>query len=98
MYTYVVFQDQESLKRVPKEGQSFHVPAPLIEDKPGGLGLDDIRHLLDSTDRDEFFQLPSAASVETEASKERVIGARIERASKYIHFPFNYRREKYCIL
>ena len=80
MYTYVVFHDQESLRRVPKEGQSFHIPAPVIEDKPGGLGLDDIRHLLDSTGRDESFKLPSAASTKLEESKERMIGARIERA------------------
>lgn len=84
MYTYVVFHDEESLRRVPKEGQSFHIPAPVIEGKPGGLGLDDIRHLLDSTDRDEFFELPSAASLDIEESKERMIGARIERAGIYL--------------
>lgn len=100
VYTYVVFRDQESFKRVPKEGQSFHIPAPVIENKPGGLGLDDIRHLLDSTDRDETFQLPSAASLETEASKERLIGARIERSCMSIYRPFNfhlYQCEKHCI-
>lgn len=88
MFTYVVFRNQESIQRIPKTGQSFHIPAPIIEDKPGGLGLDDIRHLLHITDRDVSFEFPSAASPEMKESKERVIGARIERAGIFIHFPF----------
>lgn len=80
MYIYIVFRDQESLERIPKEGHSFHIPAFVIEDKPGGPGLDDVKHLLDSTDRDESFEFPSAASPDLKNSKERVIGFRIDRA------------------
>ena len=83
IYSYVIFADPESLRRVPKEGQSFHVPAPVIEDKPGGLGLDDIRHLLESRDREESFELPSAASLDSEQSKQRIIGVRIERSGMF---------------
>ena len=86
VHTYVVFCDQESIQRVPRAGQSFYIPAPVIEDKPGGPGLDDIRHLLDITDRDESFDFPSASSPEI---RERVIGARIERACMFIHCPLN---------
>lgn len=97
VFAYVLFHDQESLQRVPKEGHTFYIPAPVIENKPGGIGLDDIRHLLNSTDRDESFEFPSAASLEIKDFKERMIGARIERASMCIHCPFtflSYQREK----
>ena len=81
MHIYVVFRDQESLELIPKSGSySFYIPSTAIEEKPGGLGLDDIKHLLDSTERDEFFEFPSAASLDKKKSKERKIGAVIQRA------------------
>ena len=82
---YIVFRDKKSIDLMPKLGQSFFISAPVIEAQPGGPGLDDIKHLLDSTDRDETFEFQSASSLNTKGSrKRRYIGAKIGPAG--IHF------------
>ena len=87
MYSYVVFRDQESVGNIPKSGYTFHIPAPVIDDRPGGLGLDDIRHLLDSTNGDTSFEFQSIASLEIK-TLGRVIGGRIKRARMLFIVPF----------
>ncbi|KAF8161316.1 hypothetical protein B0H34DRAFT_857770 [Crassisporium funariophilum] len=80
-YSYVIFEKPESLQRIPMEGHTFAIPAPNVSKQPGGIGLEDIGHLLESTDRDEYFELPSAASSMQDSNSQRTIGLRIERAS-----------------
>ena len=84
--TFVVFRDKESLKLIPDGGQKFSIPAPVIEDRPGGVGLAEIEHLLDSKDRDEFFELPSASN-EIVNPKERIIVAQIWSSCKLFIVP-----------
>ena len=93
--TFVVFRDKKSIKLIPDGGQKFSIPAPVIEDRPGGLGLADIEHLLDSKDRDEFFEFPSASN-EIKNSKERIIVAQIWRSCKLFIVPliFSFQREE----
>ncbi|KAF8653312.1 hypothetical protein AX16_004012 [Volvariella volvacea WC 439] len=43
----VVFKDPESYKRLPLEPETFHVSEPLVLDQPGGIGLDDLKELLE---------------------------------------------------
>jgi hypothetical protein len=71
-FSYVVFRDEQSLERIPKTGRSFYILEPGV-DRPDGLELDDIRHLLE---RDEFFEFTSAAS--HEVKKIKVISGNIE--------------------
>lgn len=102
MNAYIVFLDPKSVENIPKEGYTFHIPAPVIEDRPGGIGLDDIRHLLDSEDRDKSFDFQSAlTSYETKAP-ERIIGGRITPARmSFIVLLFNilfYQHEENRIL
>jgi len=67
MFSYVCFLDPKSRDKIPKSGYTFKIPPPVMEDRPGGPGLDDIKHLLESVDEVEFSLIP----------KGRVIGARI---------------------
>jgi hypothetical protein len=73
------------VERIPINGGTFVIPAPVANDRPGGFGLDDIRHLLDSTDRDE--SLESSHENETE---ERVYYAKIIRASMLFIVPLTF--------
>ena len=86
MYSYVVFRDQESVGNIPRSGYTFHIPAPVIDDRPGGLGLDDIRHLLDG---DRPFEFQSVASLDTR-TLGRVIGGRIKRARMLFIIPLTF--------
>lgn len=93
LHTFVSFSDHKSRTRIPLSGCTFLIPAPVIEDRPGGPGLDDIRHLLDSADRDESFEF----AVASEANSMRVIGAHITRSGMLFIVPSNflfYQREK----
>lgn len=76
MYIYVCFHDPKTINSIPNQGCRFHIPAPVIEHRPGGLGLDDIKYLLESEDRDESYEFPPAPPPGTKFT-ERVIGARI---------------------
>jgi hypothetical protein len=79
MYSYVIFLRPESAKKVPLSGYTFHIPAPVImENRPGGLGLDDISHLLESADIDKSFEFAPVPPIGTKY-EERIIGARISR-------------------
>ena len=89
MYTYVCFLDEKSLSRIPSSGHTFHIPAPVIEDRPGGLGLDDIKNLLESTDRDEAFEFTPVSSPGTKIGG-RVIGARIIRPRMLFIVPLTF--------
>ena len=89
MYNYVCFLELKSVRRVPKMGYTFQIPAPVMEDRPGGPGLDDIKHLLESTDVDESFQFAPAPSPGTK-NTERIIGARIIRARMLFIVPLTF--------
>ena len=90
---HVLFLDPQSRQRIsPLYGDTFYILVPIIENRPGGLGLDDVRHLLDSADIEDSFEFASTAPDPT----EKVIGAKITRRMLFI-CPFNflfYKREK----
>jgi len=73
---------------VPVEGEVFHVPAPPGDPtRPGGVGLDDLKDLLESQDRIDDVELPGWGSVMSsvlESGKEgastRMLDVRVERA------------------
>lgn len=89
MYTYVCFLDSKSIKKIPSSGYTFHITAPVEEDRPGGIGLDDIKHLLESTDVDESFEFDPVSSAGTKFG-ERVIGARITRSRMLFIVPLTF--------
>jgi hypothetical protein len=89
MHVYVCFVDPESRNRIPKSGSSFTIPAPVIEDRPGGPGLDDIKHLLEVKDRDPSFEFTQGEG--------RLIGVRIIRSGMLFIVPLTFsftKREK----
>lgn len=85
MHTYVVFADEKSIEYIPKEGFAFLIPAPNIEERPGGPGLDDIRHLLDREDRDESFEFQP-----TTKPPGRLIGGRITHTGMLFIVPSTF--------
>jgi len=62
-------------------GDTFYILVPVIEKRPGGLGLDDIRHLLDSADIEKSYEFACTEPNPT----EKVIGAKITRRSTDFH-------------
>jgi hypothetical protein len=85
---YVLFLDPQSYQKIsPLHGETFYILVPVIENRPGGLGLDDIRHLLDSADREESFKFACTEPNPT----EKVIGAKIKRRMLFIvHLTFSF--------
>jgi len=83
---YVLFLDYQSLQRISESGDTFYIISPIIiEKRPGGLGLDDIRHLLDSADIEKSYEFASTEPNPT----EKVIGATITRRMLFIvHLTF----------
>jgi hypothetical protein len=86
MFCHILFLDHKSMIKIETAGHKFVVPAPIKEDRPGGFGLDDVRHLLDSADVDESFDLPSMVT----ESKERMIIFRITRAGMLFIVPLTF--------
>lgn len=89
MHNYVVFLDPKSLKDIPNSGYTFYIPAPDMEDRPGGPGLDDISHLLESSDKDESFNFPHINTLDPKSLK-RVIGAQIKRIRMLFFVPLTF--------
>ena len=91
MYTYVVFSDPKSIAKIPKKGYTFKISAPVMEDRPGGPGLDDIKHLLESADEVKDFEFELSP-----VPRGRVIGARIlsTRMLLIVLLPFSFTNVK----
>jgi len=101
MYTHVIFADPSSARMIPGQGCTFHITAAHIEERPGGPGLDEIKHLLYSAERDDTFEFSTTSSIDAQKSAERVIGARISRTRMLFIVPFTYlfyQREKKKLL
>lgn len=75
-FTYVCFLDRKSRDKIPSSGDVFDIAAPVMEDRPGGPGLNDIKHLLESSDVVDDFELELKFSP---VPNERVISAQIFR-------------------
>ena len=83
LYIFVCFLDPKSTKKIPNAGYTFHIPAPVNEGRPGGVGLDDIKHLLESADRDKSFEFTPTPPSGTKP-EGRIIGALIRRCMFFI--------------
>ena len=92
-----IFRSPESFERVPVEGEVLHIPAPPVDpDQDGGLGLEDLRGLLEPQDAVETTtDVPGWGSVMTrvlqseQEKASRMLDVKVERASRC---SFSYRR------
>ena len=82
-----VFRSPESFERVPVEGEVLQVPAPPVDpDQDGGLGLEDLRGLLQPQDVVETTDFPSWGSIMSrvlQSAQERaapMLDVKVERA------------------
>lgn len=76
----ITFRSIDSFLRVPEDFETLHIRAPKVEPKrPGGIGLDEIHHLVS-----EDVEFLTADQVSEIASEERTIDFRIERARMFI--------------
>ncbi|KAF9451518.1 hypothetical protein P691DRAFT_773071 [Macrolepiota fuliginosa MF-IS2] len=84
----ITFRDIESFHRLPEDFQTLHIRAPKVQPKrPGGIGLDEIHHLV--TEDVEFLTADKVSEI---ASEERTIDFRIERAQRayFEESPFRF--------
>ena len=85
MHSFFLFLDPKSLERIPESGYTFHVPIH-VKDRPGGPGLDEIKHFLKPTVRDESFEFTQSAR----PAGGRVISAHLMVAGMLFIIPLTF--------
>lgn len=84
------FQSPESFQRVPKEGDSFQIPAPKLDPAaPGGVGFHELQQLLQPVDFDG--SIPSINTQHPGPIMQSILGGpevlsvKVERAREFYH-------------
>jgi hypothetical protein len=92
---WAAFYSSESFDRVPKMGETIHIPAPDVDSiKEGGLGFRELQGLLKASDRvDGEFEAPvpdimqrviESGDPKKSESRPRMLDVKVERARTYI--------------
>jgi len=92
---WAAFYSTESFERVPKMGETIHIPAPDVDfTKEGGVGFHELQELLQASDRvnDEFEKPVSdimqrvieSGDPKNSKSQPRMLDVKVERACTYI--------------
>jgi hypothetical protein len=92
---WAVFRSPESLNLVSEDADIMHIPVRTVDHTmPGGIGLNELQGLLESSDKSEELELPEWQGLMSRVFEDggdektsttapnRVLDVRVERASK----------------
>lgn len=70
--SWVIFEDPESLARIPKAGFNFSIPSSGIDKPTHEISLEDVEHLAAPAKYEPGYEIPTP-----ELGTEKVIGVKI---------------------